>query len=103
VVVIRPLVGDEDTIERALFGQRVSHEGIDVEERWDTDAKMRRAALAKGYDSIVRMTTKAYAQFKARRRRSGASVGCGREIASPQGATKCKGAFEDPDRKCCGK
>lgn len=65
VVVKRPLVGDEDTIERALLGHRVSYEDIDVEERWDTDAKMRGAALAKGYDSIVLMTSKAYAKFKA--------------------------------------
>src|SRR6266571_4115134 len=36
VVVRRPLVGDENTIERALFGRRVSREGIEVEERWDT-------------------------------------------------------------------
>jgi hypothetical protein len=64
VLVKKPLVGDEDTIEKVLFGRRVSDESICVQERWDTDAKMRRAALAKGYDSIVLMTTKAYGQFK---------------------------------------
>jgi hypothetical protein len=47
-----------------LFGQCLSHED-DVEERWNIDAKMRRSALAKGYDSIVLVTTNAYVQFKA--------------------------------------
>lgn len=65
VAVKRPLVGDEETIEKELFGQRVSHEDIAVEDRWTIDAKMRRAALAKGYDSILLMAPNAFAQFKA--------------------------------------
>lgn len=66
VIVKRPLVGDEDTIEKELFGRRISRDDIGVEKRWNLDAKMKEAALAKGYDSILLMTGKAYAQFKSR-------------------------------------
>jgi hypothetical protein len=66
VAITRPLVGDEESIEKELFGRRVSREDIAVKERWTLDAKMRRAALAKGFDSIVLMAPKAFALFKAR-------------------------------------
>ena len=65
VAITRPLVGDEESIEKELFGRRVSREDIAVKERWALDAKMRRAALAKGFDSIVLMAPKAFAQFRA--------------------------------------
>ncbi len=65
VTITRPLIGDEETIEKMLFGRRVSSEDIAMEKRWALDAKMKRAALAKGYDSIVVMTAKAFAEFRA--------------------------------------
>jgi hypothetical protein len=65
VTVARPLIGDEETIEKTLFGKRVSDDGITVEERWLLDAKMKQAAQAKGFDCIVLMTAKAFADLKA--------------------------------------
>ena len=65
VMVSTPLIGDEETIEKKLFGRRVSSDDIAMEERWKLDAKMRRAALKKGYDSIVLMTPKAFAEFRS--------------------------------------
>lgn len=64
VAITRPLIGDEDTIEKMLFGRRVSSEDIAMEKRWALDAKMKRAALARGYDSIVLMAPKAFAEFQ---------------------------------------
>jgi hypothetical protein len=65
VTISRPLIGDEATIERKLFGQLVSNQEISMEERRALDAKMKKAALAKGYDSIVLMTPKAFSAFMA--------------------------------------
>jgi hypothetical protein len=61
--IARPLVGDEAAIEEELFGRRISRDDIGLEGRWKLDAKMRRAALARGYDSIVLMTPAAFARF----------------------------------------
>jgi hypothetical protein len=65
VAVSKPLIGDEETIEKELFGRRVSTEDITMEERWKLDARMRRAALRKGYDSLVLMAPKAFAEFQS--------------------------------------
>lgn len=63
-VVIRvPLVGTNATIERRLFRKVVSHPNIIVERRIALDAKMRRAALRKGFDSIVLMSDSSYKRF----------------------------------------
>jgi hypothetical protein len=59
------LVGDEETIEKTLFGKQVSSEDISLNERWKLDAKMRRAALATEYDSILLMSSKAFFKLKA--------------------------------------
>lgn len=64
VTIARPLIGDEETIEKSLLGRRVSDEDMTMEERWTLDAKIKRAALARGYDSIVLMATKGFAEFK---------------------------------------
>jgi hypothetical protein len=64
VTIAAPLIGDEATIEKALLGRRVSSEDITIEERWKLDAKMKRAALAKGYDCIVLMTPGAFTKFR---------------------------------------
>jgi hypothetical protein len=57
-------VGDEGAIERKLFGRRLSSESISVKERWALDAKMKIAAEAKGYDSIVLITPKAFSALR---------------------------------------
>ncbi len=64
VSAVAPLVGDELTIERRLFGKRVSNENITIEQRFALDARMRRKALAKGYDSILLMAPTTFARFK---------------------------------------
>lgn len=59
-----PLVGDNDTIERKLIGRVESHPEITVRQRFTLDAKLRRAALRKGYDSIVLMSKPGFQRFK---------------------------------------
>ena len=66
VSIIRPLIGDEQTIEKTLFGQRLSSEGISMDERWRIDAKIKKTALARGYDAVLLMTPKAYSELKAK-------------------------------------
>jgi hypothetical protein len=66
VLIARPLVGDEDTIEKTLFGQRLSDEDIEMEDRFKLDAKIKKAAMVKGYDSIVLMTPKAFSELKSK-------------------------------------
>lgn len=63
VSVVAPLVGDEVTIERKLFGERVSTENLTVKQRFRLDAIMKRKALAKGYDSIVLMSPTKFVRF----------------------------------------
>jgi len=70
VSIANPLVGDEETIERELFGKRMSEgwderEGSVVEARWALDAKIKKAAEAKGYDSIMLMSPRGLAQYRA--------------------------------------
>jgi|HubBroStandDraft_6_1064221.scaffolds.fasta_scaffold12729_3 hypothetical protein len=63
VCIASPLVGDEELIERKLFGKTVSHPEISVEKRFVLDARMRRAALKKGFDSIVLMGKTSYERY----------------------------------------
>jgi hypothetical protein len=65
VSVKRILVGDERTIERRLFGRRVSNENITMEERWKLDARMKSEALRLGYDSILLMSPQAFAGLRS--------------------------------------
>jgi hypothetical protein len=65
VTVASPLIGDEATIERTLFGKRVSHENMGMDRRWRLDARMKRAALAKGYDSILLMSAQGFRRFRS--------------------------------------
>lgn len=70
VSIANPLVGDEETIERELFGKRMSEgwdEGDDpvLEARWALDTKIKNVAEAKGYDSILLMSPRGFAQFRA--------------------------------------
>ena len=70
VSIVRPLVGDERTIEKTLFRQRLSGEDISIEERWRLDAKIKRAALAHGYDSVLLMTSEAFTELKTKGRQA---------------------------------
>jgi len=63
VVIANPLVGDEQSIGKVL-GIPPQHEGMSLEEIAEHDALWRSAALAKGFDSIVLMAPKAFANFK---------------------------------------
>ena len=65
VTVTRPLIGDENAIERKLLGRRVSTDDVSMEERWNLDAKIKKAALAKGFDSIILMSPRAFSELKA--------------------------------------
>jgi hypothetical protein len=65
VAIAVPLVGDEPAIERELFGKRISTGELTIERRFKLDAKMKRTALAKRYDSILLMAPKTFARFKA--------------------------------------
>jgi hypothetical protein len=68
VSIVRPLVGDEQTIEETLFGQRLSRDDISLDERWRFDARIKKAALAHGYDSVLLMTPKAFIELKTKGR-----------------------------------
>jgi len=64
-----PLTGDEPTILRKLFGRVVTKGWPDdpaMERRLALDGKMKRAALRKGYDSIVLMSRPGFAAFRAK-------------------------------------
>lgn len=68
VTLSKPPVGDEKTIERKLFGHLVTDfraEPLPVEDIFSLDAKRRRLALLKGYDSIVLMSPKCFAEWRA--------------------------------------
>lgn len=64
VSIARPPIGDEETIEKALFGHRLSNEDMSIKQRWQLDAKIKKAARAKGYDSVLLMTPKAFSGLK---------------------------------------
>lgn len=64
VAIIRPIIGDESAIEHFLFGERVSHADMGMDQRWRLDAKMKRVALARGYDSILLMSPQGFHRFR---------------------------------------
>jgi hypothetical protein len=64
VTIASPVVGSNDTIERKLLGGVKSCPDITVRERFALDAKLHRAALAKGCDSIVLMTKAGFRAFQ---------------------------------------
>jgi len=64
VSIKNPLIGDEETIERELFGKRISNPDISVEARWKLDAGLKEEALIKGYDSIVLMSEKGFERYR---------------------------------------
>ncbi len=64
VLSARPLVGDEKGIARVL-GIPPQHEGMTLEQIAAHDAKWRNAALKKGFDAILLMAPKCFAEWKA--------------------------------------
>jgi len=68
VSISNPLLGDEAAIETALFGKPIKHPEPgnpgSMEFQLELDARMKRVALSKGYDSIVLMTPKAFSAYK---------------------------------------
>jgi len=70
VTVFQPLIGDEEQIEMTLLGYRPSADleklksGMAmIKARLDLDAKLKKAAIAEGYDAIVLITPKAWQAF----------------------------------------
>jgi len=69
VLIQFPLIGDEPTILRKLFGCVVTKGWPDdapIERRLGLDGRMKRAGLRKGYDSIVLMSRPGFAAFRAK-------------------------------------
>jgi len=68
VRVFNPLVGDEDTIERTLFGHVVSKDDWPqaraIERRFALDARMRRRASKKGFDAILLMAPESFVALR---------------------------------------
>jgi hypothetical protein len=62
VIIAKPLVGDEQAIAKVL-GIPPQHAGMSLEKIAARDVLWRNAALAKGFDSIVSMTPKAFARL----------------------------------------
>jgi hypothetical protein len=56
-------VGDDSIIEKALFGRVDSDPNMSIERRLVLDARLRRAALQKGFDCIVLLTPKSFQAF----------------------------------------
>ncbi|MFY9855350.1 MAG: hypothetical protein WAK26_15880 [Terracidiphilus sp.] len=69
VRVNNPIIGDESAIETELLGAPSVCPEVDsaetLEWRWRLDARLKKAALAKGYDSIVLMSRSGYGRFAA--------------------------------------
>jgi hypothetical protein len=64
VKICYPLIGDEATIETRLLGRVISTNDISIERRWALDARIKKAAMKRGYDSIVLVTPKAFSALK---------------------------------------
>ncbi len=69
VHISNPIIGDEPAIETELLGAPSEYPGDDspkiIEWRWKLDAKLKKAALTIGYDSIVLMNRNALAMLTA--------------------------------------
>jgi len=74
VNVQNPLIGDEELIERTLVGNYESGSWPELDKdvavnkpfaarRYELDARLKRLAVERGFDSIVLMTSKAFKEF----------------------------------------
>jgi hypothetical protein len=64
VTITKPFVGDNRSIERELLGKIKSYDGITIREIATIDAQLRRAALKKGFDSIILLNEKGLRSFR---------------------------------------
>ena len=64
VAISKPLVGDEKKIAKVL-GIPPQRDGMSLKQIATHDAKWRNAALKKGFDAILLMSPKCYAEWKA--------------------------------------
>jgi hypothetical protein len=64
VSIRAPLVGDANTVEIRLLGKVEGFDGMGVKHRLALDARMKRIALRKGYDSIVVLAIPGYKKFR---------------------------------------
>ena len=64
VMIDAPVIGDDRYIETTLIGRVESAPNMNVPKRLALDARLRRAALRKGFDSIVLLTPIGFRQFK---------------------------------------
>jgi len=69
VSIKKPLVGDANTVEIRLLGKVEGFDGMGVKRRLALDARMKKIALRKGYDSIVVL-----AQTGLKRLRTGGKI-----------------------------
>jgi hypothetical protein len=69
VNITNPIIGDETTIQTELHVAAPEYPGDDspklLEWRWKLDARLKNAAMAKGYDAIVLLSPSGYAKFLA--------------------------------------
>jgi len=69
VKITNPIIGDEATIQTGLRVVPSEYPGDDsaklLEWRWKLDARLKKAAVAKGYDAIVLLSPAGYAKFVA--------------------------------------
>lgn len=69
VAIRNPLVGDDDSIQMELFGRIEAVPEVSFSRflkwRFDLDAKMRDAAIEKGFDAIVLFAPRGFATFMA--------------------------------------
>jgi len=65
VAIAAPVVGDDRYIETTLIGRVESAPNMSVPKRLALDARLRRAALRKGFDSIVLLTRKGFQALRS--------------------------------------
>jgi hypothetical protein len=69
VRIQNPVIGDEPEVWRVLFDKSPRFPGINhgrvLHWRWKLDARMKTAALKKGHDAIVIMSTAAFKKYVA--------------------------------------
>jgi hypothetical protein len=64
VTISKPFICDNHTIEKNLLGKIESYEGIGIEEIARIDARLRKEALKRGFDSIVLFSEKGLRSFR---------------------------------------
>jgi hypothetical protein len=64
VIVQNPVIGDEAEIWKVLFGRQIKIPDLNdsrlLQWRWRLDARMKKAALNKGYDAIVLLSPSSF-------------------------------------------